>query len=57
MSRAQKYLIAGIGLVAVLSLGIGLYLWLNFDPMVRNAVQSDKLREMRQLVEPGLSSP
>ncbi|MDD5540573.1 MAG: hypothetical protein WC685_08420 [Methylobacter sp.] len=57
MSTAQKRLFALIAVLAVVSLGIGLYLWLNFDPMVRDAVQSDKLREMRQQIEPKPSLP
>jgi len=57
MSTAQKRLFALIAVLAVVSLGIGLYLWLNFDPMVRDAVQSDKLREMRQQIEPKSSLP
>jgi len=57
MSTAQKRLFALIATLAVVSLGIGLYLFLNFDPMVRNAVQSDKLREMRQQIELKSSLP
>jgi len=57
MSTAQKRLFALVAVLAVVSLGIGLYLLLNFDPMVRDAVQSDKLREMRQQIEPKSSLP
>jgi len=57
MSTAQKRLFALVAVLAVVSLGIGLYLWLNFGPMVRDAVRSDKLREMRQQIEPKSSLP
>lgn len=57
MSTAQKRLFVVVAIVAVASLGIGLYLLLNFDPMVREAVQSDNLRQMRQQVEPESSLP
>ena len=57
MSTAQKRLFAVVTIVAAVSLGIGLYLLLNFDPMVHEAVQSDNLRQMRQQVEPESSLP
>lgn len=57
MSTAQKRLFVVVAIVAAVSLGIGLYLLLNFDPMVREAVQSDNLRQMRQQVEPESSLP
>lgn len=57
MSTAQKRLFALVAVLVVVSLGIGLYLFVNFDPMVRGAVQSDKLREMRQQIEPKSSLP
>ncbi|MFH1047976.1 MAG: hypothetical protein V1738_06785 [Patescibacteria group bacterium] len=57
MSTAQKRLFALVAVLGVVNLGIGLYLWLNFDLMVRNAVVSDKLREMRQQIEPKSSLP
>ena len=57
MSTAQKRLFALVVVLVVVSLGIGLYLFLNFDPMVRDAIQSDKLREMRQQIEPKSSLP
>ena len=57
MSTAQKILFALVAVLAVVSLGIGLYLWLNFDPMVRDAIESDNIREMRQQIEPKSSLP
>ncbi len=46
-----------MALIAVVSLGIGLYLLLNFDSKVYDAIQSDNLRQMRQQVEPQSSLP
>ena len=57
MSTTQKRLFVVVAIVAAASLGIGLYLLLNFDPMVRETVQSDNLRQMRQQVEPESSLP
>jgi len=57
MSTAQKWLFGALAVFTVVSLGIGLYLWLNFDPMVRDSLDSNRLREMRQQNSPSASLP
>jgi hypothetical protein len=57
MSTAQKWLFGALAVLTVVSLGIGLYLWLNFDPMVRDSLDSNRLREMRQQNSPSASLP